>query len=112
VDFRTYQCGEKILAQERPSVTKNVGDGKFRYTVLKAMADFIVNNEKMLMMNDECFLRFIINNEIIHSFWDSVVARSMLFADFSDPSQWMTEFSVPTCVLALRHGRIFFNSGE
>jgi hypothetical protein len=45
------------------------------------MDDFIVNNEKknhssygMKSFNplDGCFLHFIINNEIIHSFWDSV----------------------------------------
>jgi hypothetical protein len=48
------------------------------------MDDFIVNNEKkkhssygmksfILWDEDECFLHFIINNEIIHRFWDSAV---------------------------------------
>jgi hypothetical protein len=45
------------------------------------MDDFIVNNEKKKHSSygmksfipwDECFLHFIINNEIIHRFWDSV----------------------------------------
>jgi hypothetical protein len=54
----------------------------YRYTVPKAMDDFIVNNEKKkyssygmksFILWDECFLHFIINNEIIHSFWDSVL---------------------------------------
>jgi hypothetical protein len=53
----------------------------FSYTVPKAMDDFIVNNEmqKAFIQWNETFhsigwmlFLFIINNEIIHCFWDSV----------------------------------------
>jgi hypothetical protein len=57
------------------------------YTVPKAMDDFIVNNEKKkhsaygmksFIPWDDCFLHFIINNEIIYRFWDSVVDWMLL----------------------------------
>jgi hypothetical protein len=50
--------------------------------------DFIVNNEnkkhssygmKSFIPKDECFPHFIINNETIHGFWDSVVKNSKMY---------------------------------
>jgi hypothetical protein len=69
----------QLLYPEHGPRKKNVAP---RYTVPKAMDDFIVNNEKKkhssygmksFIPQDECFLHFIINNEIIHGFWDSVL---------------------------------------